>query len=152
VLSPQPQLAMHLPNRLWLCYCASLAALLRPNMSPRHPNLECLRSHLCHEQSIPAYATLSHTWGPDGEEVTYEDLIKRTGEHKPGYKKTRFCGNLAKKDGLQYFWIDTCCIKQSHPRCQFRPTHFLLVDEIEASRPLVSVRQSKRHPIQLTSN
>jgi hypothetical protein len=27
-----------------------------------------------------------HTWGPDREEVTYEDLINRTGEHKAGYK------------------------------------------------------------------
>jgi hypothetical protein len=36
--------------------------------------------------SIPEYAIFLHTWGPDREEVTYEDLINRTGEHKAGYK------------------------------------------------------------------
>ena len=63
--------------------------------------------------SIPEYAILSHTWGPDGEEVTYEDLMTGAGERKPGYDKIRFCGNQAKTDGLQYFWIDTCCIRKS---------------------------------------
>ncbi|KAF1988157.1 HET-domain-containing protein [Aulographum hederae CBS 113979] len=62
---------------------------------------------------IPQYAILSHTWGPDGEEVTYDDMIKKSGEHKLGYKKIQFCGNQAKNDGLQYFWIDTCCIDKS---------------------------------------
>jgi hypothetical protein len=36
---------------------------------------------------IPHYAILSHTWGPDDEEVTFEDLAKGTGENKYGYKK-----------------------------------------------------------------
>jgi NACHT domain/Heterokaryon incompatibility protein (HET) len=64
--------------------------------------------------STPEYAILSHTWGPDEEEVTYEDLIRGTGKHKPGYEKIRFCGHQAKKDGLQYFWIDTCCINKQN--------------------------------------
>ena len=54
--------------------------------------------------NIPKYAILSHTWEPDGEEVTYEDLVKKTGNHKTGYKKIEFCSNQAKNDGLQYFW------------------------------------------------
>jgi len=36
---------------------------------------------------IPPYAILSHTWGPDTEEVTFEDLINGTGKNKPGYEK-----------------------------------------------------------------
>jgi hypothetical protein len=32
------------------------------------------------------------------------------GESKSGYDKIRFCGQEAKRDGLQYFWVDTCCI------------------------------------------
>ncbi|KAH7414029.1 heterokaryon incompatibility protein-domain-containing protein [Phaeosphaeria sp. MPI-PUGE-AT-0046c] len=60
--------------------------------------------------NIPPYAILSHTWGPDSEEVTYEDIINGTGRDKIGYQKIRFCGSQASKDGLQYFWIDTCCI------------------------------------------
>jgi tetratricopeptide (TPR) repeat protein len=64
--------------------------------------------------SIPEYAILSHTWGPDGEEVTYEDLMTGSGKLKSGYDKIRFCGNQAKTDGLQYFWIDTCCINKAN--------------------------------------
>ncbi|EPE35822.1 Ankyrin repeat-containing protein [Glarea lozoyensis ATCC 20868] len=57
------------------------------------------------------YAILSHTWGP--EEVDFEDLRNGTGRKKIGYEKIRFCGEQAKRDGLQYFWVDTCCIDKS---------------------------------------
>ncbi|KAH6718620.1 hypothetical protein BKA61DRAFT_641030, partial [Leptodontidium sp. MPI-SDFR-AT-0119] len=63
--------------------------------------------------NIPAYAILSHTWGDDGQEFTFEDLAKGTGELKPGYRKIRFCGDQAARDGLRYFWVDTCCIDKS---------------------------------------
>ena len=58
---------------------------------------------------IPPYAILSHTWGADDEEVTFEDLTNGAGTDKPGYEKIRFCGEQARQDDLQYFWIDTCC-------------------------------------------
>jgi hypothetical protein len=51
------------------------------------------------------YAILSHTWG--AEEVTFEDLQNGTGTKRAGYKKIRFCGEQAKRDGLQYFWVET---------------------------------------------
>jgi hypothetical protein len=60
--------------------------------------------------NIPPYAILSHTWGADGEEVTFKDLVDRTGKNKAGYAKVQFCGKQAANDGLQYFWVDTCCI------------------------------------------
>ncbi|KAH7336155.1 hypothetical protein BKA65DRAFT_527080 [Rhexocercosporidium sp. MPI-PUGE-AT-0058] len=63
--------------------------------------------------NIPAYAILSHTWGDDGQEFTFEDLAKGAGKLKPGYRKIRFCGDQAARDGLQYFWVDTCCIDKS---------------------------------------
>ena len=63
---------------------------------------------------IPGYAILSHTWGPDGEEVTYRDIVGGTGKDKAGYKKIWFCGEQAKGDRLQYFWVDTCCIDKSN--------------------------------------
>jgi hypothetical protein len=47
------------------------------------------------------YAILSHTWG--AEEVTFEDLQKRTCGKKASYKKIRFCAEQARRDGLQYF-------------------------------------------------
>jgi Heterokaryon incompatibility protein (HET) len=62
---------------------------------------------------VPCYAILSHTWGPNDEEVTFEDLKGSAGTGKPGYKKIRFCGEQAKRDDLQYFWVDTCCIDKS---------------------------------------
>ncbi|KAF2185488.1 HET-domain-containing protein [Zopfia rhizophila CBS 207.26] len=58
----------------------------------------------------PLYAILSHTWGEDNEEVTFKDVVEGTGKSKTGYAKIYFCGDQAAKDGLQYFWIDTCCI------------------------------------------
>jgi hypothetical protein len=63
---------------------------------------------------IPWYAILSHTWGADTEEVTFKDLIDGTGIDKAGYNKIRFCGEQARRDGLQYFWVDTCCIDKSN--------------------------------------
>ncbi|OAL04617.1 hypothetical protein IQ06DRAFT_99519 [Phaeosphaeriaceae sp. SRC1lsM3a] len=63
--------------------------------------------------NIPAYAILSHTWGTKGEEVTYQDLQQKTGKEKDGYRKLSFCGEQAAKDGLRYFWIDTCCIDKA---------------------------------------
>jgi ankyrin repeat protein len=62
------------------------------------------------DEDIPPYAILSHTWGADTEEVTFEDLTNGTGKDKPGYVKIRFCGEQARLDNLHYFWIDTCCI------------------------------------------
>ncbi|KAH8598403.1 vegetative incompatibility protein HET-E-1 [Bisporella sp. PMI_857] len=62
---------------------------------------------------IPEYAILSHTWGADTEEVTFRDLVEGTGNNKSGYKKVRFCSEQAKRDGWQYFWIDTCCINKT---------------------------------------
>ncbi|EXK38334.1 hypothetical protein FOMG_08737 [Fusarium oxysporum f. sp. melonis 26406] len=65
-------------------------------------------------QNLPRYAILSHTWGPDAEEVTFKDLVDGTGENKIGYEKIRFCAGQTGRDGLEYFWIDTCCIDKSN--------------------------------------
>ena len=62
---------------------------------------------------IPPYAILSHTWGDDGEEVTFDDLRDNTGKNKAGYAKIKFCREQAAIDDLQYFWVDTCCIDKS---------------------------------------
>jgi hypothetical protein len=63
---------------------------------------------------LPAYAILSHTWGADAEEVTFNNLTNNIGKDKPGYQKIRFCGERAALDDLEYFWIDTCCINKSN--------------------------------------
>ncbi|KIW63485.1 hypothetical protein PV04_10317 [Phialophora macrospora] len=66
------------------------------------------------DDQIPAYAILSHTWGLDTEEVTFEEMESGTGKEKLGYEKIRFCGEQARQDDLQYFWIDTCCIDKKN--------------------------------------
>ena len=64
---------------------------------------------------VPKYAILSHRWEADPEEeVTFRDLKDHTGKSKAGYNKIRFCGEQARRDGLPYFWVDTCCIDQTN--------------------------------------
>lgn len=65
------------------------------------------------EGDIPEkYAILSHRWG--AEEVTFKDLTDGTSKGKAGYSKIVFCGEQARRDGLQYFWVDTCYIGKSN--------------------------------------
>ncbi|KAF2732931.1 HET-domain-containing protein [Polyplosphaeria fusca] len=61
----------------------------------------------------PPYAILSHTWGADGDEVTFGDIVDGGGKSKPGYRKLSFCAKQAASDGLKLFWVDTCCIDKS---------------------------------------
>ena len=63
---------------------------------------------------IPPYGILSHTWGDDDEEVTFQDLKNGLEKKKVGFKKIQFCAEQATRDGLQYFWVDTCCIDKSN--------------------------------------
>lgn len=64
------------------------------------------------DNSLPPYAILSHTWA-DGQEVSYHELVGGTGKDKAGYDKVNFCVDRAHQDGLQYSWVDTCCIDKS---------------------------------------
>jgi hypothetical protein len=61
---------------------------------------------------IPEYAILSHRW--EAEEVTFKDLIDGISKSMAGYGKIQFCGEQARREGLQYFWVDTCCIDKSN--------------------------------------
>ncbi|TFK55908.1 HET-domain-containing protein, partial [Heliocybe sulcata] len=71
-------------------------------------------------QNIPHYAILSHTWGNDDEEVTFQDILNANGKppasiaRRPGYLKLVCSCTIARASGFKYIWIDTCCInKQS---------------------------------------
>jgi hypothetical protein len=76
--------------------------------------------------NIPPYAILSHTWGNDEEEITFQDLadlVDRSEQArdkilkiktKAGFGKIQFCGEQAARDNLRYFWVDTCCIDKSN--------------------------------------
>jgi hypothetical protein len=68
-------------------------------------------------EAAPPYAILSHTWDEDDrQEVFFEDILTTQAHEKAGWKKIDFCSKQIQKDGLNYFWIDTCCIKQSNER------------------------------------
>jgi hypothetical protein len=58
------------------------------------------------------YAILSHMWGPEADEVTFNDFADGTAEKKAGYRKLEFCAEQAERNGIQYCWVDTCCIKR----------------------------------------
>jgi hypothetical protein len=64
-------------------------------------------------RDLPQYAALSHRWGAD--EVSYEDVgalplsERRLGESK-GVDKILNGLKQARKDHLDYFWVDTCML------------------------------------------
>ncbi|KAF2489697.1 hypothetical protein BU16DRAFT_597186 [Lophium mytilinum] len=64
--------------------------------------------------NIPSYAILSHVWEANDQEVTYQDLDNHLGSSKTGYRKIQFCSKQAERDGLRYFWVDSCCIDKSN--------------------------------------
>ena len=66
------------------------------------------------DDHVPPYAILSHTWGRDSEEVTFDDVLNDTGHGKVGREKIDFCADQAKSHGLAYFWVDTCCINKEN--------------------------------------
>ncbi len=66
----------------------------------------------------PPYAILSHRWRPDevsfrdctlGQDITARDDTK----YKFGYRKLLGVCTKALEDGIEYVWVDTCCIDQS---------------------------------------
>lgn len=67
---------------------------------------------------LPEYAILSHTWlkkeNGQQQEVLYADLqdVEKASE-KRGWKKVEFAAKEAAGDGLQYVWIDSCCIDKT---------------------------------------
>ncbi|KAH6877076.1 putative ankyrin repeat-containing protein [Thelonectria olida] len=63
------------------------------------------------DDAIPPYAILSHTWLE--EEIIFQDLGQAHAASKKGYKKmTDFC-SVARANGFQYGWMDTCCIDKT---------------------------------------
>jgi hypothetical protein len=57
------------------------------------------------------YAILSHTWRD--EEVTYKDFQSPSREQLRGWTKIVNSTRLAKRQGWEWIWIDTCCIDKS---------------------------------------
>jgi hypothetical protein len=69
---------------------------------------------------IPPYAILSHTWDPDGREVSFSEMANATNDlnSNQGFNKLDSACLKAKMGSedcpaLEYIWIDTCCIDKS---------------------------------------
>jgi hypothetical protein len=77
-----------------------------------------ITADLLGKDTIPPYAILSHRWGEDAEELAFEDIARDAGKVQLSCKqippKIQFCGDRARQDGLQYFWVDTCCINKEN--------------------------------------
>ena len=76
-------------------------------------NVKSLELEAFNENAAPSYAILSHTWGSDKDEVSYEELSNGSVNQKAGYRKIRQASAVAAQRGLSYIWIDTCCIDKS---------------------------------------
>lgn len=67
---------------------------------------------------FPEYGILSHTWTMD-EEVDFQEMTGISKDHnhpaatKPGYRKIQAICSKAKSHGLQFTWVDTCCIDKT---------------------------------------
>ncbi|TGJ81604.1 hypothetical protein E0Z10_g7143 [Xylaria hypoxylon] len=72
-----------------------------------------MKEFISHKQA-PPYAILSHTWGD--EEVSFREWqyepLKFVGG-KEGFNKIKLCCQQAATDGLEWVWVDTCCIDKS---------------------------------------
>ncbi|KAE9371714.1 HET-domain-containing protein, partial [Stipitochalara longipes BDJ] len=60
---------------------------------------------------VPPYAILSHTWSDD--EVTFQEMSSPTRSSKKGFDKIAKTCRLARWDGVDFAWVDTCCIDKS---------------------------------------
>ncbi|KAK4213725.1 HET-domain-containing protein [Rhypophila decipiens] len=62
--------------------------------------------------TVPPYAILSHTWGPN--ELTFKDVQGLAiSDTFPNDSKIDGCCARAHQDGYEYVWIDTICIDKS---------------------------------------
>ncbi|KAH6880362.1 heterokaryon incompatibility protein-domain-containing protein, partial [Thelonectria olida] len=60
----------------------------------------------------PPYAILSHTWGKG--EVSIQDFHSLPlREKKQGFSKIKATCQQARNQGLDYAWVDTCCIDKT---------------------------------------
>jgi Heterokaryon incompatibility protein (HET) len=77
------------------------------------------------DDEIPSYAILSHTWSRDEEEVTLQEMREILTSRGPdgqftdvkaqrlGFTKIRDASRVAREDGHEFIWIDTCCIDKT---------------------------------------
>ncbi|KAF7533210.1 hypothetical protein G7054_g7249 [Neopestalotiopsis clavispora] len=110
VHSPLPASSLNLQQMFFILFGAVWCVVMRL-LSLQEDGLPIVTDNTL---DPPPYAILSHTWGSDNEEVSFQDIKLRPPDKDdaPGYRKIKFCAEQAAADGLQHVWIDTCCIKR----------------------------------------
>lgn len=87
-------------------------------MSIRLIDVQTLRLKSFNSQKAPPYAVLSHTWVED-EEVSFQEMCQIAEEpghlatQKSGYRKIWETCRVSLAYGIDYAWVDTCCIDKS---------------------------------------
>ena len=59
------------------------------------------------------YAILSHRWGADRDEISFEDVLSSSSvelSHKKAFDKIKGFCKVALSEKCRYGWVDTCCI------------------------------------------
>ncbi|KAK5169854.1 uncharacterized protein LTR77_005832 [Saxophila tyrrhenica] len=66
-----------------------------------------------HSSDVPQCIITSHRWVA-GHEASYKDILKRRNTHNTGYRKIQLFAKFirSKIPGMDWMWIDTCCIQQ----------------------------------------
>ncbi|KAF5648624.1 ankyrin repeat-containing protein [Fusarium sp. NRRL 52700] len=74
-------------------------------------NTETIQLEFLADDNVPDYAILSHTW--EQEEVLFHDMGRDSAKLKKGYAKLESCCRVARENGFEYIWDDTCCIDKT---------------------------------------
>ncbi|KAH7150808.1 ankyrin repeat-containing domain protein [Fusarium sp. MPI-SDFR-AT-0072] len=74
-------------------------------------NTKTIQLEFLNDDNVPDYAILSHTW--EQEEVLFHDMGRDSAKLKKGYAKLESCCRVARENGFEYFWDDTCCIDKT---------------------------------------
>ncbi|KAF5348400.1 hypothetical protein D9758_010896 [Tetrapyrgos nigripes] len=114
--SNPPPRKLGTPAGLWKVGVGTLLSFIEAHLIMRllHTSAYELKEFI--GSNIPAYAILSHTW--EGTEVLFSDLqdesTRKVAELKKdrSWKKVLGTCKRARDDGLEWVWIDTCCINK----------------------------------------
>jgi ankyrin repeat protein len=79
-------------------------------------NTTTFELHNFSHDAVPRqYAILSHIWGKEEDEISFRDIQEgRIKEAASRPTKLEGCCKIAKKDGYEYIWVDTCCIDNTN--------------------------------------
>jgi hypothetical protein len=74
-------------------------------------NTKTIQLEFLNDDNVPDYAILSHTW--EQEEILFHDIELDSARLKKGYAKLENCCRVARENGFEYIWDDTCCIDKT---------------------------------------